>query len=72
MGLTQSESTHIYDGQTAQVALQLEDSCHSDISSPFFLSSIQLHEPACLTADPSGGEPTKLISSFEMVTGNCR
>lgn len=59
-------------GSASSASARRQHSCHSDASSPFFLPSIQLHETARLTADPSGGEPTKLISSFEMVTGNCR
>lgn len=72
MGLIEREGTHFHDRQTAQVSAASEHGCHSGNSSLFFLPSIQLHETARLTADPSGGEPTKLISSFEMVTGNCR
>lgn len=49
-----------------------QHSCHSNASSPSSLPSIQLHGTARLTADPSGAKPAKLISSFEMVTGNCR
>lgn len=72
MGLIERESMHFHDRQTAQVSATSEHGCHSGSSSLFFLPSIQLHKTARLTADPSGGEPTKLISSFEMVTGNCR
>lgn len=32
----------------------------------------QLHKMAHLTADLLGPVPKKLISSFEMVSGNCR
>lgn len=59
-------------GSTSFASARGDHSCRSDASSPFFLPSIQLHETARLTADPSGEKPTKLISSFEMVTGNCR